>query len=573
MIGEEVVITRIIELTPAPTPLPTAPPAEKQGPITLDIGFERETIPAIDPQQSVSQDSIDLIENLFVGLTRYNHQTNRVEPALAESWEVSENGRIWTFHLRDDIFWVSPGVRQPDGLYTVQSVRPVNANDVVFAIQRACNSKPYTPDAFTLFIIRGCEHANTTPNATAADLERIGVVALNDTTLEFTLTKPVAHFLTLTSLWFTRPLPPEFITELGDEWQSTRWQTNTEVPFLTSGPFFPINPEFQTLQLNPLWPLPRQGNVELINIYFAKGGNSTFDLWQARQLDLINAANLDLDFEDERIVTRLEWVPEQTVHYVGFNFDSGIFREPEVRRAFAAAIDRERLVEELFGPQAMGMQHLIPPGAVAASPSDEVGIGYSPDYARQQLAASGFGSCQLIPPFTFLVSASDLSLQQAELIRRMWIEELDCTEDQIQIEQAQFGVLLANTRRDAGAVRPDVWELAWASFYPDANNWMGDLLHCDDSENRHNRPCSQDDDLIRQANSVLDVTERTDMYRQLENRFFGDAGIMPLVPLYIRTEPKLLHAWITSYTPALFGGEQYDTYQIDMAIKDLERSR
>ncbi|HUM69439.1 MAG TPA: ABC transporter substrate-binding protein, partial [Chloroflexota bacterium] len=177
VIGEEIVITRVIELTPTPTPPPTALPAEKVGPVTLDIGFERETIPAIDPQQSVSQDGIDLIENLFVGLTRYNHRTNRIQPSLAVSWEVSENGRVWTFHLRDDIFWVKPGARQPDGLYTVQPVRPVTAADVVFAIQRACNSKPYTPDAFTLFVIRGCEHANTTPNATATDLERIGVVA------------------------------------------------------------------------------------------------------------------------------------------------------------------------------------------------------------------------------------------------------------------------------------------------------------------------------------------------------------------------------------------------------------
>jgi len=219
------------------------------------------------------------------------------------------------------------------------------------------------------------------------------------------------------------------------------------------------------------------------------------------------------------------------------------------------------------------MRHLIPPGATASLPINEVGMGYSPDLARQQLAASGFGGCQLIPPFTFQVSASDLSLQQAELIRRMWIDELGCTEEQIQIEQVQFGTLLANTGSKAGVDRPDVWELAWASFYPDAHNWMGDLLHCEDSENRHNRPCSEEDNLIRQANSLLDETEREDIYRQLENSFFGDTGILPLVPLYIRLEPQLIQSWVTAYIPALFGGEQYDTYEIDMAIKDLERSR
>lgn len=568
--GEEIVITRIIDLTPTPTPLPTAVPDEDPGPVTLDISFVRDSVPSIDPQQSVSQDGIDLIENLFVGLTRYNHQTNQIEPALAEEWEVSDNGRVWTFHLRNDIFWVKPIETENDGLNSLQNVetvRPVTASDVVFAVQRACNKEPNTPDAFTLFIIQGCELVNTMPNATKPDLERIGVKALNDTTLEFSLTKPAAHFLTLTSLWFMRPLPPELVEAYGDEWQS-----ESELDLLTSGPYFPQNMEMKTLQANPTWPLSRPGNVDLIHILYAEDAASTLELWQAKQLDAINAAEIDLDLTDERIASRLLPLPQQTMFYLGFNFDSGVFREPNVRRAFAAAIDRERLVEELFGLSAIGMRHLVPPGTVAALPLDEVGVGYSPDYARQQLAESGFRNCRLMPEITFLVSSSDLSLQQAELIRRMWIEELDCDENQIKIEQAQFGTLLASTRRDSGEARPDIWELAWASYYPDAHNWMGDLLHCDDSENRQNRPCAEEDELIRQANSVLETSEREAIYRQLENSFFGDAGTMPLAPLYIQSEPTLVQTWLT-YTPAMFGGEQYDTYLIDIQEKTLERSR
>lgn len=565
--GEEIVVTRVIELTPTPTPAPTAVPAEARGPVTLDISFVRDTVPAIDPQQNVSQDSVDLIENLFVGLTRFNHKTNRIEPLLAKTWEISENGRVWTFNLRDDIFWVKPLNTMVDGLYDVEAVRPVTAGDVVFAIQRACNSKPNTPDAFTLFIIRGCEQVNTTPNATLADLERIGVTALNDTTLQFTLTKPAAHFLTLTSLWFMRPLPPELIEAHGDDWQS-----ETEAEWMTSGPFFPLTPELKTLQINPLWPLPVSGNIDQVNILYIPTAKDALALWQGRQIDLVDATNVDVNLADERIVNKLQLVPQQTLYYLGFNFDSGVFREPGIRSAFAAAIDRDKLAEELFGIQATGLRHLIPPGAVGSLPAGEVGQGYSPDYARQQLAASGFGGCRLMPQITFLVSSSDLSLQQAELIQRMWIDELNCTEDQIKIEQVQFGTLLANTRRGGGDVRPDVWELAWASYYPDAHNWMGDLLHCEDSENRVNRPCSAEDDLIRQANATFDEGERTAIYHQLENRFFSEGGIMPLAPLYIRNERRLVQTWL-GYTPALFGGEQYDTYLIDADRKVLEQSR
>jgi hypothetical protein len=113
-----------------------------------------------------------------------------------------------------------------------------------------------------------------------------------------------------------------------------------------------------------------------------------------------------------------------------------------------------------------------------------VGVGYSPDLARQLMDGSIFGDCRLMPPVTYMVSSSDIALQQAELVRQMWMEELGCTEEQIMIEQVQFGVLLANTRPDAGFQRPDLWDLGWASYYPDQANWLGDVLHCEDSENR-----------------------------------------------------------------------------------------
>ncbi|MCP4415727.1 MAG: hypothetical protein GY805_03835 [Chloroflexi bacterium] len=131
---------------------------------------------------------------------------------------------------------------------------------------------------------------------------------------------------------------------------------------------------------------------------------------------------------------------------------------------------------------------------------------------------------------------------------------------------------MASTRPEAGVARPDIWELAWASYYPDANNWVGDLIHCQGSENREQRPCGDVDALIRQAVQTVDLAEREALYRQIETILFGDAGITPLAPLYLRAEIALVHNWLT-YQPALFGGEQYDSYQIEIARKELERSR
>ncbi len=569
--GEELVVTRILEPTPTPTTVPT-PAAENSEPVILDLAFVRQSVPDIDPQTTADPDGIDLIENMFVGLTRYNHESDQVEPVLAKEWEVSANGRIWTFHLRDDISWVRPSRQVVDGYVIAEAVRPVVASDVVFAIQRACARETGTPDAFVLFLIEGCEQVNRQANATPADLENIGVQALNDTTLQIQLNRPAAHFLTITTLWFMRPLPRELFESeeiYGDDWQTA---VQGDAPLLTSGPFMPLNANFSTLQRNTLWPIPFQGNTEIVKINYVDTDSIALGLWEAKSLDVIDATDINLANVANSTAQQAQVVNQQTVLYLNFNFQSGVFREPAIRRAFSAAIDREALVEQVAGGDALPLRHLVPPGTFGALPVDQVGTGYSPDFARIQMAESGFGSCRLMPEIRFMVSSSDLSLLQAELIIQMWIEELGCSEDQFIVEQVQFGTLLANTRADAGAARPDIWELAWASYYPDAHNWMGDLIHCQESENRERRPCSEVDALIEQAAATVDAAERQALYRQIENLLFDNEGIFPVAPLYVRGDTILVQNWLT-FQPASFGGEQYDSYEIDVARKELERSR
>ena len=570
--GQETVVTQLVEQTTTPEGDTAVQPPRR--PVTLDLSYLG-GLPSIDPQITTNENGIDLVENLFAGLTNFNHNTNTIEGELAQNWEVSGNGRTWTFHLRDDIFWVelSESGRIVDGIREAQSVRPVVADDLVYAVQRLCRRETNAPDAYILFLINGCEQVYGTNDPTPGDLDAIGVKAVDDFTLEITLTKPAGYFLTITSLWMFHPVPPELVEEYGNN-----WLTQTEIPLLTSGPFVPVSglePGTQTvLHRNSEWPIvrPNSGNIDVVNILYFDEAMPAYQLWQAKSLDVSPIPDDEREAIFNESPQKIQFITEQTVFYLGFNFDSAVFREAEVRRAFSAAIDRERLVEELYGGLALQMRHLEPPGVMAGPPIDQIGVGYSPDDARRWLAESGFGSCRLMPPFTMLVTTSDLSLRQAELIRDMWVEELGCTLEQIIIEQVQFGTLLSRTRPDGGAVRADVWELAWASYFPDAQNWLGDLLHCTDGSNRQNRDCSEVDSLIRRAAGTLDYAERVLAYREIEDMFFGGAGIVPLAPLYVRGEEDLVQSWL-NFAPALFGGEQYDTYVIDVVQKNLERSR
>ncbi|MFN2304709.1 MAG: hypothetical protein ACK2TV_13350, partial [Anaerolineales bacterium] len=207
-----------------------------------------------------------------------------------------------------------------------------------------------------------------------------------------------------------------------------------------------------------------------------------------------------------------------------------------------------------------------------APSQDEVGVGYSPDFALLQMDKSSIRSCKLMPPVTMLVSTADLSLLQAELIRDMWIDELGCDEQLIEVGQVEFGELLANTIKGSSGLQTDMWELAWPGYYPDAKNFLTDLLHCTQGENRQNRQCSEVDSLMQQARITTDPQERIDLYRQIENSFFAENGSFPLIPLYVRGDYNLVQVWL-EFPPALSGGEQFDTYQVDQELKRLERSR
>jgi ABC-type oligopeptide transport system substrate-binding subunit len=291
---EQIIITRLVELEPTPTVTPK-PPVVQQRPIALDLAYET-SLPELDPQRAVGKESFDLIENLFIGLTRYNHETLQIEPQLAERWTVSADGRTWIFSLRDDIQWVKPSDPPPedDEAWEIEPVRPVVAWDVVRAIERLCTRETGTPEAYNFFIIEGCEVVYSLAEPTEQDLDAIGAEALDATTLQITLTEPASYFLTLTSMPQMRPVPGELIEDHGSSWRTKAgeladgWQTPENI--VTNGPFIPsaavFSDESIALHKNPLWPLNRPGNIDVVNIAYEQNEDDVFEAWGEKTIDL-----------------------------------------------------------------------------------------------------------------------------------------------------------------------------------------------------------------------------------------------------------------------------------------------
>ncbi|MBA3063221.1 MAG: peptide ABC transporter substrate-binding protein, partial [Atribacteria sp.] len=169
-------------------------------PVTLQWNLGTEP-PTLDPALATDTTSVDVIEQLFLGLTDFDDETMEVVPELATSWEVSEDGLVWAFHMRKDVKWT-------DG-------KPVTAHDIEYAVKRTCDPATASNYAYVLYIIKGAKEVNT---GEISDLNHIGVKAIDDYTIQFALNHPAGYFPSIAGMWVTRPVPKWTIEKYGEKW-------------------------------------------------------------------------------------------------------------------------------------------------------------------------------------------------------------------------------------------------------------------------------------------------------------------------------------------------------------------
>jgi peptide/nickel transport system substrate-binding protein len=220
--------------------------------------------------------------------------------------------------------------------------------------------------------------------------------------------------------------------------------------------------------------------------------------------------------------------------------------------------------------QCLPMVHFAPPGIFGAPPIDEVGVGFDPEYAREQLAEGGYPDCKGLPQVTVLTFKGQESLHEAEYAQAQWEEHLGCSTEAIQIEQLPFREQLEAVNAPAEA-RPHIWAAGWAPDYPDENNWVGDVLWCKSPENPRRRECSALDELIVEAREEPDPERRIALYRQIEEGFFGPEGEMPFAPLCTWITFGAVHLWLDPGPLELFSGVKWYNWTIDWDAKQAAR--
>jgi oligopeptide transport system substrate-binding protein len=535
------------------------------GDVVTMYGYSTTDIPTLDPQKGEDVVSINYIENLFVHLTNYDAVTADIVPEAATSWDISDDGLTYTFTIRTDIPWVNLNPETGEVKQEVDAdgnPRFVGAGDFVYGIKRACdpNLASYYSSVIAPFIA-GCAdilNYEDPENIPAEMFDAVGAEAPSDDTLVITLPEPAAFFMSMTPMWTLAATPQWAIEEYGDEW--------IEAGNIVSNGRYVLDSwdhgVSRVILRNPLMPEDMQGtgNIEKIDINVVPDTSTGYALWLNNEVEESGIPSAELAAHLEQYADETLQVPDLAVFYIAFRTTKAPFDDSRVREAFSAAFDRQTYVETVYQGQGLPMKHFAPPGIFGAPPIDEVGVGFDPEYARQVLADAGYPDCEGFPQVTLLGYSGEATLNWIEFAQANWEENLGCSADLIQIEQQDFSDLLASTLAD-DAEAPHMWTLGWGPDYADENNWAGDVLYCT-TNTRIKRECSEADDLIVAARRETDPAKRIEMYREVEERFFGKGGEFPFAPLYLRIAYTARHSWLTGDI-SLFGGNQWYNWSID----------
>jgi oligopeptide transport system substrate-binding protein len=503
-----------------------------------------------------------------------------VLPYLATRWEVSGDGLIYTFHLRDDVHWVKAN----PSLQRVESQGPVTAFDVEYAIKRVLNPSTGSGYAYALFDIKNAAaiHRALLNGADGDVLDDVGVVALDDTTLQFILERPAGYFPSVAGMWVAKPVPRVLVETAGTDW--TDLQT-----IWTNGPYMVtdwIVGQSMRFVKNPFWIAAGEVQIEVVEATMIIEPATEYGLFQSRDLDSSGVPLIDLRqvLESPTLLQRTVRQPVPCTYYYGFTTTKPPFDDVRVRTAFSAAIDRAGLVDALDDGQEIAATSFAPPGTFGAPAPGTVGLGYDPNRAiaslGEYLAEQGLESpADLVARDDIVLgyNTGERHARIAELVSEMWLNTLGI---QVRLEVQDWARFLETTKHTAPVQETfHIFRMGWCGDYPDENNWLRPVFHYLEGANRTRRRCSdancavlrgpgEFDRLVEEGAQETDQNRRLELYREAEQILAGEevaAAFLFHHATSVITQPWLLRDFST------LGGAEWSGWWIDWEMKKANR--
>jgi ABC-type oligopeptide transport system substrate-binding subunit len=468
--------------------LALAPGAAAERPARILVGEPA----TLDPAAAGDAGSAAVIAQLFESLTAID-PSQALRPALAERWDLRDDGRTIAFTLRE-------GLRFSDGT-------ELTAGDVRRSWLRVIDPAAPSPLASLLFDVVGArDYAAGRASAEAVAIRAEGRV------VEVGLTRPAADFAAIAASPTLAVVPPA----VGSDPAALQ----PGAGFVASGGYVlaGTTPDGLTLRANERYWAgpPAVGEVTLVADI---GGRSPVDVFAAGELDWAPVAEYDaswLAFDPDLGPSLRSWT-DMAVTYYGFETRRPPFDDARVRRAFGMAVDWERIVTLADGDASLAANSMVPPGIPGRS-EERFLPPFDPVAARRLLAEAGYADPASFPEVTLVTAGGAYD----EALLAQLRENLGVA---VRFEALDFTTLFG---RLGGADSPDLWSLSWIADYPSPNDFLGILLGSDQPNNYGGWSSAAFDEAIARAVGTADPVEARAGYDDAERILADEVPVVPV---------------------------------------------
>lgn len=506
--------------------------------ITLRLPIEDVTI--IDPGLIQDNTSIEVAEQLFLGLTDFDPETYMPVPELATDWTVSEDGKTYTFHLRKDAKWT-------DG-------QPVTAQDAVWTIRRNLSPEIKSPYSYMLHILKNARAANNGE----IPLSEVGVRAEDDFTLSFELEYPAPYFPSIAGLWMYRPLPRKIIETYKERW--------TEPENIQSDGSYRLaaweKGLVMILRKNPNYYQADQVSIPEVRYYTIPDSSMGLAMYRADQLDIIGG-NWYLRLPPDRLPAILSQPdlsgeyfrkPVFDIYFYVFNTKVPPVDNPLVRKAISAAINRSLLIDIVTKGEEEPAATLVPPEIMGDQSTEASESGFNPIQARKWLAEAGYPNGKDFPGLTVLYNESETHEKIAKAVQTFLKHYLNISV-KTQAQQWEDYAEAISGKFSEAMIR-----FAYTADYPDADNFL-ELFNPRGTNNLCKWDNAEFADLIEKARKERSSEQRKQYYRRADQILCKEE--CAIIPIFFNTAHYLVKPRVKGWYNMAIGGQHIRNWHLE----------
>lgn len=514
---------------------------------------ETEPVSSIFPHSITDLVSGHVASQIYEGLVKFNPKDLSIEPALAESWTVSDDGTKYTFKLKKGVYF------HDDPCFANGKGRELKAEDVRYCFERLATQHPDNAmfGATIKNVLKGANEYYAASASQKPDFDFEGVKVVDEYTVEFYLNAPSSTFLYILANPSLSIFPKEAYEKYGN---ATRTGTGPFMYAKNNNPnenlVFVKNPKYHGKDtLGNQLPF-----LDSLVFSFISSKRAELEEFQNGNLDIIiglpSESIKDVverqisDFQNRPPKYILDRSPELATQYYEFNTAVGVFKNKKVRQAISYAIDRDKIVDEVLKGEAYGPGNhgITPPSLRNYNVSSIKGYKQDKEKAKKLLAEAGYPNGKGFPSFKLVLNSG--GSKNANVALEIQKQLRDVLGINMDLEIVPFSVKLEDARMGRG----DMFRSAWIADFPSAENFLM-LTYGKTVPKTLNEPSwpnvsryvnAQFDELYEKALVTQNQEEKNKLLMQAEQLMMDEA---PLLILWYDEKYRLYNARVNNFFP------------------------